>query len=209
MSRMQSHQPELKTQSSITETKHATAKSLSSVVFVQTQKRLRGKKQALGAGRGWKAGRKMSLWGPRPCVSLRTPQATVQMPQRSHCSLYRCPAGASLGVKSAIRTAVGRRCAKGHGQESEWGLKCNMPFPFKKSYVFMYLFVWLCPVFMQHVGRNLGPLHEERGFSATGLPRKCNWPFSDNTKHCGSEPSSPGGKALSAFLNMCKGAIQD
>lgn len=135
MSRMQSHQPELKTQSSLTETKHATAKSLSSVVFVQTQKRLRG------AGRGWKAGRKMSLWGPRPCVSLRTPQATVQMPQRSHCSLYRCPAGASLGVKSAIRTAVGRQCAKGHGQEYEWGLKCNMPFPFKKK---LCIYVFIC-----------------------------------------------------------------
>lgn len=76
--------------------------------------------------------------------------------QRSHCSLYRCPAGASLGVKSAIRTAVGRQCAKGQGQEYEWGLKCNMPFPLK-SYVFMYLFVWLCPVFMQHVDGTWAP----------------------------------------------------
>ena len=153
----------------------------------------------------------MSLWGPRPCVSLSTPQATVPMPQRSHCSLYRCPTEASLGVKSTIRTAVGRRCKEGHGQEYEWGLKCNRPFPLKKkkSYVFMYLFVWLCPVFIAACGTEPGPLHWELGLSATGPPGKCNWPFSDNTKHCGSEPSSTRGKALSAFLNMCKGAIQD
>ena len=151
VSTMHSHWPELNTQSSLTEMKHTTAKSLSSIVFVQTQKRLRGKKQVLGAGRGWNAGRKMSLWGPRPCVSLSTPQATVPMPQRSHCSLYRCPTEASLGVKSTIRTAVGRRCKEGHGQEYEWGLKCNRPFPFKKK-LCIYVFICLAvPSF--HCGR--------------------------------------------------------
>ena len=195
---MQSHLLELNIQSSLTEAKHTTAKSLSSIVFVQTQKRLQGMKQALGAGIGWKAGRKMSLWGPRPCVSLSIPQATVQMPQRSHRSLHRCHTGASVGVKSTVRTAVGRRCTKARGREYESGLKRNGPFPFKKN---MYLCIYLfgCAQFsLWHVEQNLGALHWEHGLSATGQPGKCSWPFSDN-----------GGKALSAFSNMCKGAIQD
>ena len=156
VSRMQSHLWELNIQSSLTEAKHTTAKSLSSIVFVQTQKRLQGMKQALGAGIGWKAGRKMSLWGPRPCVSVSIPQATVQMPQRSHRSLHRCPTGASVGVKSTVRTAVGRWCTKAHGREYESGLKCNGPFPFKKKRVFMYLFIWMCPVFMVACGTEPG-----------------------------------------------------
>ena len=145
-------------------------------------------KQALGAGIGWKAGRKMSLWGPRPCVSLSIPQATVQMPQRSHRSLHRCPTGASVGVKSTVRTAVGRRCTKARGREYESGLKRNGPFPFKKN---MYLCIYLfgCAQFsLWHVEQNLVPcigsmdsqLLDNQG-SAAGpfltMEEKCLAPF--------------------------------
>lgn len=45
----------------------------------------------------------------------------------------------------------------------------------------MYLFVWLCPVFIQHVGQTWAPCMR-RGFSATGDWEMQLALFPDNTK---------------------------
>ena len=143
----------------------------------------------------------MSLWGPRPCVSLSTPQATVPMPQRSHCSLYRCPTEASLGVKSTIRTAVGRRCKEGRGQEYEWGLKCNRPFPLKKKKA-MYLCIYLfgCAQFsLQHVGQNLAPCIESLDSQPLDHQGSATGPFLTTLSIVGQSPVQLEEKHLAPF----------